>query len=79
MYGAPSTIARFWYNQSAAIVGNYVGGGLLIAGSLHAMNHWTSIFSLIPGMPEILVGSTAYASELKREKTITNRARRGFS
>jgi len=69
MYGAPSTIARFWYNQSAAIVGNYVGGGLLIAGSMHAMNHWVSIFSLVPGMPEILLGSAAYANDVKREKT----------
>lgn len=48
MYGAPSTIARFWYNQSAAIVGNFVGGALLIAGSLHALNHWVSIFTLLP-------------------------------
>ena len=72
MYGAPSTIARFWYNQSAAIVGNYVGGGILIAGSLHALNHWKSIFTLVPGMPEFLVGSNAYAHQLdekEREKT----------
>ena len=69
MYGAPSTIARFWYNQSAAIVGNYIGGGLIIACSLHALNHWVSIFSIFPGAPEFLVGSAAYANEVKREKT----------
>lgn len=48
MYGAPTTIGRLWFNQSAAALGNFVGGAFLIAGTAHAMNHWVSIFSFLP-------------------------------
>ncbi|QRV83154.1 formate/nitrite transporter family protein [Ceratobasidium sp. AG-Ba] len=42
LYGAPTTIARLWFNQSAALVGNMVGGAIVIGLTLHLMNHWVS-------------------------------------
>ncbi|TDL21186.1 hypothetical protein BD410DRAFT_815365 [Rickenella mellea] len=47
MYGAPTTIGRLWVNQSAALLGNMVGGMLVIAGSEHAMNHWRSVLPAV--------------------------------
>ncbi|KAF8610188.1 hypothetical protein BDV93DRAFT_431532 [Ceratobasidium sp. AG-I] len=44
MYGAPSTIGRQWFNQSAAIPGNLVGGAIVIGLAEHLMNHWQSPF-----------------------------------
>lgn len=51
MYGAQSTIRRQWYNQSAAVCGNIVGGVIFIGLVEHLMNHWQSpIFrSVHPG------------------------------
>ncbi|TDL27115.1 hypothetical protein BD410DRAFT_763442 [Rickenella mellea] len=49
MYGAPSTIARLWFNQSAAVLGNIVGGFLIIACSEHSMNHWQSLLPAVLG------------------------------
>jgi len=43
MYGAPTTIGRLWFNQSAAALGNAVGGSIVIATTMHLMNHWQSI------------------------------------
>jgi hypothetical protein len=42
MYGAPSTIGRLWYCQSAAVCGNLVGGALFIGMVAHLANHWRS-------------------------------------
>ncbi|KAG9126583.1 hypothetical protein FRC07_002891 [Ceratobasidium sp. 392] len=42
MYGAPSTIRRQWFNQSAAIPGNLIGGAIVIGLAEHLMNHWHS-------------------------------------
>lgn len=43
MYGCgPSTIGRQWYNQSAAALGNIIGGALFMGLCEHAMNHWKS-------------------------------------
>lgn len=42
MYGAPSTIGRLWYNQSAAVLGNILGGVIFIGLTAHLMNHWKS-------------------------------------
>lgn len=44
MYGAPSTTGRLWYNQSAAVLGNIVGGVIFIGLASHLMNHWKSPF-----------------------------------
>lgn len=44
MYGAPSTIRRQWFNQSAAIPGNFIGGAIVIGLAEHLMNHWQSPF-----------------------------------
>ncbi|QRV86068.1 formate/nitrite transporter family protein [Ceratobasidium sp. AG-Ba] len=44
MYGAPSTIRRQWFNQSAAIPGNLIGGAIVIGLAEHLMNHWHSPF-----------------------------------
>jgi hypothetical protein len=46
MYGAPSTIGRLWYCQSAAVCGNLIGGAIFIGMVAHLANHWKSpIFS----------------------------------
>ncbi len=42
MYGASSTIGHLWYNQSAAALGNLVGGAIFIGLAAHIMNHWKS-------------------------------------
>ncbi|KAH7412366.1 Formate/nitrite transporter-domain-containing protein [Phaeosphaeria sp. MPI-PUGE-AT-0046c] len=42
MYGAPSTVGRLWYCQSAAVCGNLIGGALFIGTVAHLANHWTS-------------------------------------
>ncbi|RVX71437.1 hypothetical protein B0A52_05009 [Exophiala mesophila] len=43
MYGAgPSTIGRQWYNQSAAALGNIIGGAIFMGLCEHVMNHWKS-------------------------------------
>ncbi|KAJ3337080.1 hypothetical protein HDU93_001653 [Gonapodya sp. JEL0774] len=39
-YGANVSWAGFWYNQSAVVLGNIIGGGLLIGGSEYFMYHW---------------------------------------
>jgi hypothetical protein len=44
MYGAPSTISRLWYCQSAAVCGNLIGGALLMGMVAHLANHWESPF-----------------------------------
>ncbi|CUA74959.1 putative transporter YrhG [Bacillus subtilis subsp, subtilis str. 168] [Rhizoctonia solani] len=50
MYGAPSTIRRQWFNQSAAIPGNLIGGAIVIGLAEHLMNHWRSpIFGTTEG------------------------------
>ncbi|KXS20228.1 hypothetical protein M427DRAFT_52474 [Gonapodya prolifera JEL478] len=41
-YGGPVTWTGFWYNQSAVVLGNIVGGALLIGGSEYFMYHWHS-------------------------------------
>jgi hypothetical protein len=42
MYGAHSNIGRLWYNQSAAVLGNLVGGVIFIGLMEHLLNHWSS-------------------------------------
>jgi hypothetical protein len=42
MYGAPSTVSRLWYNQSAAVCGNIIGGAIFIGLFAHLMSHWKS-------------------------------------
>ncbi len=42
MYGSPSTVRRLWFNQSAAVPGNLVGGVVAIGLTAHLMNHWKS-------------------------------------
>lgn len=50
MYGGNSTIGRMWYNQSAAVCGNILGGVIFIGLVAHLMNHWSSpIFRSVPG------------------------------
>jgi hypothetical protein len=44
MYGAPSTIGRLWFNQSAAALGNILGGVIFTGLAAHVMNHWKSPF-----------------------------------
>ncbi|KIM29025.1 hypothetical protein M408DRAFT_329061 [Serendipita vermifera MAFF 305830] len=42
-HGADSSVGWMFYNQSAAILGNAVGGALVMATSEHAMNHWATV------------------------------------
>lgn len=67
MYGAPSTIGRLWYNQSAAVLGNILGGVIFTGLAAHLMNHWKSpLFSSDDG-------GTLLAHDLES----TRRAREG--
>jgi formate transporter len=43
MYGADSSIGRLWYNQSAAVLGNLVGGAIFIGLIEHLLNHWPTV------------------------------------
>jgi formate/nitrite transporter len=42
LYGSPMSIGWMFFNQSAALVGNAIGGIIVMATSEHAMNHWMS-------------------------------------
>ena len=42
LYGAPTTVGSMFFNQSAALLGNFIGGALIMGTSEHAMNHWIS-------------------------------------
>jgi hypothetical protein len=42
LYGSPITVGWMFFNQSAAVLGNIIGGALVMGTSEHAMNHWTS-------------------------------------
>ena len=43
LYGADSSIGWMFFNQSAVVLGNFVGGAIVMAGSEHAMNHWQTV------------------------------------
>jgi formate/nitrite transporter len=42
LYGSPITIGWMFFNQSAAVLGNFIGGAILMGTTEHAMNHWRS-------------------------------------
>ena len=42
LYGSPITIGWMFFNQSAAVLGNFIGGAIVMGTSEHAMNHWKS-------------------------------------
>ncbi len=42
LYGSPITIGWMFFNQSAALLGNFIGGAIVMGISEHAMNHWNS-------------------------------------
>jgi hypothetical protein len=72
MYGAPSTIGRLWYCQSAAVCGNLIGGTLFIGMVAHLANHWRSPIFTTRGPGTGLahdVESTRYHGE--KETTLT--------
>lgn len=41
-HGADITVGWMFYNQSAALLGNAIGGAIAIGTAEHAMNHWAS-------------------------------------
>jgi hypothetical protein len=41
LHGADTSIGWMFYNQSAAVLGNFIGGAL-VGTAMHAMNHWVS-------------------------------------
>ncbi|KAF9533751.1 Formate/nitrite transporter-domain-containing protein [Crepidotus variabilis] len=41
LYDSPTTIGRLFFNQSAVLLGNFVGA-IVIGTTEHAMNHWNS-------------------------------------
>lgn len=49
MYGADSSIGWLFFNQSAVVVGNAIGGALVMALSEHVMNHWESQIPFLKG------------------------------
>ena len=68
LYGAPSSIGRLWYNQSAAVCGNIVGGVIFIGLAAHLMNHWKSPFFRSTTEGTLLghdVESTRYARDVR--------------
>lgn len=42
LYGSPITVGWMFFNQSAALLGNFIGGAIVMGTSEHAMNHWNS-------------------------------------
>jgi formate/nitrite transporter len=42
LYGSPITVGWMFYNQSAAVLGNLIGGAIVMGTSEHVMNHWLS-------------------------------------
>lgn len=42
-HGADITFGWVLFNQSASLLGNFVGGALVMATSEHAMNHWQTV------------------------------------
>jgi formate/nitrite transporter len=49
MYGADSSIGWMFFNQSAVVLGNAIGGALFMALSEHVMNHWESPVPFLKG------------------------------
>ncbi|EJD45791.1 hypothetical protein AURDEDRAFT_184689 [Auricularia subglabra TFB-10046 SS5] len=43
MYGADVSVGRLWFNQSAVVLGNFVGGAIVMAATEHLMNHWQTV------------------------------------
>jgi hypothetical protein len=41
-HGADTTVGWMFFNQSAAALGNAIGGAIAIGTFEHAMNHWVS-------------------------------------
>ncbi|KAG8794775.1 hypothetical protein FRC17_008231 [Serendipita sp. 399] len=50
-HGADITVGWMFYNQSAAVLGNAIGGALVIGTVEHAMNHWVSPLPWESGHP----------------------------
>lgn len=65
MYGAPSTIGRLWFNQSAALLGNLIGGAFVVALSMHLMNHWVSVLPDALGGGKPLEAGTVAAHDVE--------------
>ena len=42
LLGADTTIGWMFFNQSAAVLGNAIGGAIFMGTSEHLMNHWQS-------------------------------------
>lgn len=42
-YGAQATIGQLMYNQAAVVLGNTVGGAVLMAGGLNAIAYWQTM------------------------------------
>jgi hypothetical protein len=42
LLGANTTIGWMFFNQSAAVLGNVIGGAIFMGTSEHLMNHWQS-------------------------------------
>ena len=42
LLGADTTVGWMFFNQSAAVLGNVIGGAIFMGTSEHLMNHWQS-------------------------------------
>jgi len=68
MYGADTTIARMFYNQSAVVPGNLIGGAIVVGLSEHLMNHWKSPLPWHAGHPRgSLAGHDVESTRKARE------------
>ncbi|CAG7845985.1 Uncharacterized transporter YrhG [Serendipita indica DSM 11827] len=69
-HGADITFGWMMFNQSAAVLGNFVGGAIAIGTVEHAMNHWTSP---LPWEEGHAVGTLAAADVESTRKAKENR------
>jgi len=68
MYGADTTAGLMWFNQSAAGLGNLVGGALVLGLTEHLMNHWKSPLPWHAGHPRgTLAGHDVESTRKARE------------
>lgn len=71
LYGSPITVGWMFFNQSAALLGNFIGGAIVMGTSEHAMNHWKS---LIPFERGHAAGTLAAADVESTRKAKENRS-----
>jgi hypothetical protein len=68
LLGADTTIGWMFFNQSAAVLGNAIGGAIFMGTSEHMMNHWQSPLPWEMGhAPGTLTGGDVESTRKARE------------